>query len=522
MAVSLLDSGNTGVVTGGSTSINVTVSAGAGNRKLLVGVACESSTNALPSSITFNGQDLVSLGLEVSGTLQNPDSFASTVFYEQFDGGMPSPGTSALAVTWDSATGDKAVFYWLVDGCDQGNLATGAGNNVAGAGGAGTTIGTSITAGDTAAFLASVGYKNNTTGTLQLTAPGSSTTDGDLSGAGSGDRLGGGHKTGSLTAGSNTVTWTHSSESRRAMSVVVVNPAADERALSGGFTLGPVTTAADITHRRELSGGPTLGAVTTTGDISAPRNLSDAGPTTSPFSMSMPADLQVSMTSAALSVGPITTTGSILHQRELSGALDIGTVTLAADITHRRELDGAIAVGPVTVVSDMTVLVVLSGGPTLAPVTTAGDISTDTNADLSGAIAVGPITTTGDLSVELALSGALTLAPVTVDSSVGVLLQLSGAVQLGPVTLAADASVEVGLSGGPTLSPVVLNGSMGVLLGLSGGPTLGAVTLSADVTFSAVPGTVTLSDSLAGSVLLSDQRVGSLTLSDAQAGTVTL
>ena len=254
MAVSLLTSGNSGVVTGNG-SVNVSVTTGAGNRKLLVGIAIESSANADVASLTFNGQELVALGLEVPGTPTNPNSFARTVFYEQFEGGMPADGTSALAYTWSSATGDKAVFYWLVDGANQGALATGAEASVLQGGASGSTLSDTIAADDAGAFLASVAYRNNTTGTLQLTAPASSTMVADLSAAGSGARLSGGHRAG-LTVGSNTVTWTFSTTTdRRCLSAVVVNSAPDSREVSGGFTLGAVTTAGLVSHERELGGG---------------------------------------------------------------------------------------------------------------------------------------------------------------------------------------------------------------------------------------------------------------------------
>src|SRR5690606_24268609 len=255
MAVSLLTSGNSGVVTGNG-SVNVSVTTGAGNRKLLVGIAIESSANADVASLTFNGQELVALGLEVPGTPTNPNSFARTVFYEQFEGGMPADGTSALAYTWSSATGDKAVFYWLVDGANQGALATGAEASVLQGGASGSTLSDTIAADDAGAFLASVAYRNNTTGTLQLTAPASSTMVADLSAAGSGARLSGGHRAG-LTVGSNTVTWTFSTTTdRRCLSAVVVNSAPDSRGVSGGFTLGAVTTAGNVlTVPVDISGG---------------------------------------------------------------------------------------------------------------------------------------------------------------------------------------------------------------------------------------------------------------------------
>lgn len=236
--VGLLDSGNSGVVTGGSGSVGVDVTTGNGNRKLLVGFTCESSTNTDVATLTFNGQELVALGLQVPSSEANPNSFARVKFYEQFEGGMPADGTATLSFTFTSATGDKAIFFWLVDNARQDQLATGAQNSVLAAGGAGTTIGTAITAGAAGAFLASVAYKNASTGTLTLTAPAASTTDADLNGAGSGDRLGGGHKAGSLSVGSDTVTWTHSSEARRALSVVVVNPVPEARQVGGGGVFG--------------------------------------------------------------------------------------------------------------------------------------------------------------------------------------------------------------------------------------------------------------------------------------------
>jgi hypothetical protein len=274
VAISLLTSGNSTAQTGNSFNVPVTVSAGNGNRKLLIGVVTETATATI-TSITFNGQELVGLGLQVPGSEAAPDSGAARcVFFEQFEGGMPTPGSHNISCVFGGA-GDKVVFFWLVDGARQDQLATGAQNSLNNTGSTVATLSQTIAAADAGAFLASVGYRNDNATSLQLTAPASSTMVADLTISGGG-RAAGGSKLGGLTAGNNTVTWTTqaTAQQRRALSAVVVNPAPEDTTLevdTAAFTAGSATMAASATivqdfETIELIGSPDQG-------LTNPRNL---------------------------------------------------------------------------------------------------------------------------------------------------------------------------------------------------------------------------------------------------------
>lgn len=280
MAISLLDSGNSGAVaTSATTTVGVTVSAGAGNRKLLVGITLEDFTgNAAPATVTFNGQELVALGLAVPGATNNQQSACRTIFFEQFEGGMPAPGSHNITVTWTATTGGAVVAYWLVDGVRQDQLATGGANGSNNGGASGTTLTTSITAGDTGAFLASVAYRNNTGGTLQLTAPGSSTTSIDTNAGVGGSRLSAGHKLAGLTAGANNATWTFASTTdRRSMAVVVVNPiTAAILTADATFTAQSATSLATLARARQASAAFTAQAATSLATLSRGRAVAAA------------------------------------------------------------------------------------------------------------------------------------------------------------------------------------------------------------------------------------------------------
>lgn len=412
MAISLLNSGNSGAVaTSSTTTVAVTVSAGNGNRKLLVGIAIESASgNVAPATVTFNGQELVALGLQVPSTSQNPNSLARTVFYEQFEAGMPGNGSNNLQVTWSATTGAALVAYWLLDGCRQDQTATGASTSVTqGTGGAATTLTAAIAAGDTGSFLASVGYRNNTTGSLQLTAPASSTTHIDSGAGGGGNRLAAASKLGSLTAGSNNATWTFSSTTdRRSMSVVVVNPAPDPRNASGTLTLGAATTAGLLlTTQREVDGAAALPAV---GVNASMRLILEASGALQLGAAQVAGGLEVEVAiSGDIALAPITVFGSTEEFRAISGNVDLGAVQASGALEVIIHLNASIGL-PVVTAGNLDVLTAISGGFELGAAQVAGDV--ERRVHISGAVQLAAAQVAGDVVHVRAISGGFLLPVV--------------------------------------------------------------------------------------------------------------
>lgn len=297
--MALLDSGVSAAFTGTSATVDVSVTAGAGNRKLIVGIAMESVVTV--DELDFNSQDLVALGLEIPLTGITTDGVSSCIMFEQFEAGLPASGTHTITATFSgAATGGGRMFYWLVDGVEQGELAEGASGNILNGGSSTSTFQTDETfvAGDDGRACFAVCYRNDDATSILLTTP-SSATHIDAAGftIAGGGRVNGSSKVGSMGTGTVRPTWTTqaTAANRRTGSACMLNPAADEANASGALTFAsevagtmdsPRNASGDLSFATsididadfliEAGAGALSFATQVDGTLSAPANLSGA------------------------------------------------------------------------------------------------------------------------------------------------------------------------------------------------------------------------------------------------------
>lgn len=253
MAISILTQGGA-VGSGTSASPSVTLTAGAGNRRLIVAIA-EETIPPGTWTITYGGVGMSTILVDADTT----DGAATVRMFELLEASLPANGARTLSMS-ATAAGDWAYYYWIIDGATQAAASVGFGF-VANAGAAGTTISTGTGTGSNSPTVSAAGaiicagaYKNNSTSTVSMTAPASSTTDQDVAGGGASSRLAFGHKLGSLTPGTVTVTFTHDSVSRRCVAAYVAEPAASGPTISGAaFAAGSATMAATAVRGHPVS-----------------------------------------------------------------------------------------------------------------------------------------------------------------------------------------------------------------------------------------------------------------------------
>lgn len=338
MAISVLANGNSGDITGtGSGNIAITFSAGNRQRKLLVGIV-EESASAI-SSVVINGQDLVALGLLVPSSQSSPTTADRAVFYEQFDAGLPLTGSSNLVVTFGTTGGNKRVFWWLLDGCEQNALASGGASRATGA--VTTTANTATSAGAAGSFMASVCYRDSTTGTLVMTTPASSTT---VQVTGTSSRFSGGHKLGGFTpGGSQNCTWTHTSGNSRCMSVVIVDPGV----AAGPNTFAAGSASASATANRRRSAGPNTfaaGSASASATVLRRRNMGPAtfasGSASASATVNIAVERQVSL--ATFASGAASASATVGRRRVISVAVaQAGSASFSASVSRQRALTTA-------------------------------------------------------------------------------------------------------------------------------------------------------------------------------------
>jgi len=348
VAITVLDSGSSAVVAAAELTINVTVSAGSGNRKLLVALACEGDIEF--SAVTFNGQNLVSLGLEVPDSHGlSDDGLGQGIFWEQFEGGMPAPGTHAITTTVTGGTGGEGrLFYWLIDGARQDQIAEGANAAQGNSGTTQATTSTTISSASADGFLASVFYRNDNATSINLTSPTPTAQTTDLTCSGGG-RLRGAHKLEGLTAGSNTVTWTTqaSGQQRRALSAVTVQPISGASLTIGtaAFASGAATVSSTASRGRAASvvafvAGAATVAATASHGLPVPVAAFAAGSAT----MAVTAESAHPISVAAFTAGPASLSATLLAANTIGTAAFVaGSASLetSATVTGNRSVDSA-------------------------------------------------------------------------------------------------------------------------------------------------------------------------------------
>jgi hypothetical protein len=473
MAISILDQ-NDAAGTGTGATPSITLTAGAGNRRLIVAYSEEDTSAPGTITMTFGGNALTQ---RVSVA---PDSSARTAIFDLLEANMPANGSQTLSITAGSSAPGWAYSYWLIDGADQGTPTTNS-NSVLNGGAAGTTIGTTVTAAAAGAFLCAGMYKNNSTSTVTMTAPASSTLTLDTAGADASERLAFGHKLGSLSVGSNTVTFTHDSQTRRCIAAYLVEPAPEARNISGGFTLAAVTMAGLLLPTREVDGGILIDALTADGDADAFLRAFGNIVLDETVGMSGSIALIVSI-SGDIALAPVEVAGDILAAiREISGNVDLGVVTVtgALQVGDTRNVSGALTIGAVTVEGTAEV----------------------TGRVISGAIALGAVQVEGDVGAVITLDGVLTIPNAT----------------MGGAGLSAFSEAV----GAATFGAVTVSGVVAAFKLVQGDVVLGAVLVSGSLR-TQFPGSCVLLDEPAGTAELSSEPAFAATLLDEAAGTATL
>jgi hypothetical protein len=393
--MALLTSGVSAAYTGTSASATVAVTAGAGNRKLIVGFAMES--NVTVTALTFNGQDLVALGLEIPLTDISTDSASRCIMFEQFDAGLPASGDTALAATFSgSATGGGRMFYWLVDGVRQDQVADGAsGQVVNGATPGPATFQTDETfiAGDDDRALFAVAYRNDNETSILLTTP-SSATHIDAAGftIAGGGRVNGSSKVGSMGTGTVRPTWTTQTtgQDRRTGCACMLNAAADEASVDGALSF-PAEIA---------------------GTLSSPRNVD--GALSFPVSIDVDANFLIEAGDGALSF-PAQVAGSLSVPANLSGALSFGW---GLDGENALDVEGTVLFGALSFPAQVA-------GALSVPANADGALSFPVSLDVDADFIIE-----ADAALEFGWEIAGTLAHVaSVDGALSFPVQVSGRVR---------------------------------------------------------------------------------------------
>lgn len=344
MAISILTQGGNGTQTVlTNLSQSVTLSAGAGNRRMFVVIGAE---NTSPTAVTYGGN---ALALVTDGTTtcdQSTDAIAYIAVWTLRESQMPANGARTLAVTFSGSGNDVWMYWYICDGVDQTtNVRSVSVGEVSGAGAAGTTISATspavLNSNDTNALLIAGGYKNTNTGTLTLSAPASSTTDessGDTPTAGSGLRVSAAHKLGSIGTGSITTTYTlSSSQARRAIVAMLVNPSAvsGPSISSAAFAAQSATMAATAVRGHPISSAA-FAAQSATMAATAVRGhpISSAAFNAGSATMAATAKRGHPVSSAAFAAGSATMAATAVRGHPVSSAaFAAGSATLAATVS---------------------------------------------------------------------------------------------------------------------------------------------------------------------------------------------
>jgi hypothetical protein len=399
--------------------VNVSVSAGAGNRKLIVGLAMESAVSV--TALTFDGDSM--LGGEIANTVIVTNSAATCGMWEMLEADLPASGTISLALTLSgSATGGGRLFYWLVDDLDQAEAVQGGSGQVTnGAAPGPATFQTDETFDVDSAdcFLAAVAYRNDNETSLLLTTPASATNVADVTIAGGG-RLSGSHKNGSFSVGTVRPTWTTQTtgQDRRTGAAAIFHPAAaDPVEVSGGFTLAAATTAGLLlTTERDVDGAVTLPAV---GLGAAIRTI-----------------LEVS---GALQLGAVQVAGALEVPIAISGDVELAPVEVTGSTEEFRAISGNVQLGAV-LASGASELITHINASIGLPVVTVGNLGVLN--DISGAIELGAVEVSGDVVRIVDISGGFTLGAVQLAGFVARAPEVSGSVELAAVLAAGRLQTQ--------------------------------------------------------------------------------
>jgi hypothetical protein len=269
--VALLTSGSSATFEGTSTSATVAVTAGAGNRKLIVGFSGEAlGSGVTVSALTFNGQDLLPLIVDLTDI--TTEGFGRCVMFEQFEAGLPASGDHTLSATFSTTWGGR-MYYWLVDAVRQDQLAEGASGQIVNSpDNNNTTWQTDETfaAGEDGRVLCAVAYRNDEATSLTLTTPSGATLVADVTVSSGGTvtaRSSGSHKVGSMGTGTVRPTWTTETAgaTRKTGAAVMLNPAASINTGSGASDLGGLEAAGSGTKTVTGSGASALGGLAASG-----------------------------------------------------------------------------------------------------------------------------------------------------------------------------------------------------------------------------------------------------------------
>ena len=414
----LLDSGSTSTFTGSSASANVTVTDGAGNRKLIVGVAMEAPGVSV-TGLTFNTQNL----LEVDDAGIVTDGVSTCIMFEQFEAGLPASGSHQLALTLSGNAADGGrMFYWLVDSVRQDQLAVGASGQVSNSGSSTATFQTDQTfeAGEDERVLCAVGYRNDNATSLLLTTPASATLVADETVPGGG-RVSGSSKVGGMGTGTVRPTWTTqaSSQNRRTGAAVMLEPAEAEEP--------------DV----DASGTPTAAAPTASGSASVV--VSSSGATTAAAPTASGSASPVVASSGAVSGPAPSASGS-------ASAVVSAAGTLSA-LTPGASGSSSAVVGA-------------SGAPSAAPPTATGAAEGEAvDPEASGSVSAPAPGAAGSASVDVAASGSTVAAAPSASAGLGVVVSASGATDAIAPGAAGSSSVVVGASGAVAAAQPIASGS---------------------------------------------------------------
>lgn len=392
--MALLDSGSTSTFTGSSASVNVAVTAGSGSRKLIVGIAMESAVTV--TALTFNGVDLVDLGLEIPLTGIVTDAVSTCIMFEQFEAGLPASGSTALALTLSgSATGGGRMFYWLVDAVRQDQLAEGGSGQVGNVSGSSTsTFQTDETfpTGDDARVICGVAYRNDNATSLLLTTPSSATNVADVTVTGGG-RVSGSAKVGSMGTGTVSPTWTTQAtgQNRRTGAACVLNPVTSASLTAdAAFTAGAATSAATASRGREATAAFAAGSATAAATLTRARDASAAFQAGSASSSTTAVRGHPATASFAAGSASFSATVDVSGNKTATAAFSAGSATMAATAIRARTAQAAFSAGSAAMAATATV-----GG----------------NKSLTAAFSAGPAAFSASLARELQASAGFVSGP---------------------------------------------------------------------------------------------------------------
>lgn len=420
--MALLDSGATAQVTGTSASASVAVTAGAGNRKLIVGFAGESP--ATVTALTFNGQDLVANGLLIANTDIFTDGVSGCQMFEQFEAGLPSSGSFTLSATFStSTTGGVVMYYWLVDGVRQDQLADGGSGEISNSGSSTSTWQTDETfvAGEDDRALFAVGYRNDAATSLALTTPSGATNFGSTTLAGGG-RVVGSHKVGSMGTGTIRPAWTTqaANQNRRTGAAAMLNP------LSGASL--SLTAAALSAGSATISVASSLGHPITAAALQASQAAVAVD-------ASRGRDLAAALASGSASVSVAASRG-----RELVAALEASGASLSAPL----ELAHPLTVGLASSAADVAVSA--SRGRALATALAAGSAALSTAFSRGRSLGASLQASDASLAAPLGLTRPLSVALQAGSAAVGAVLSVAGSQDVSVALAAAGAAVSAAMT----------------------------------------------------------------------------